>query len=92
MQPTFQTVLSTDGSVSFAAIIYEDPDGVNGIKYDHQVGFNAGDRTRGINIAGENDIEAVYIREDVQGVNIFRIDGITVKPLLSGRLGIRGCP
>ena len=63
--------------MSFAAFIYNDPDSVNAIvEYDHQVGFNAGDRNRGINIAGKNDIEAVYIREDVQGVNIFRVDGV----------------
>ena len=75
MQQTFQAVLSTDGIASFAAFIYEDPDSVNELSYSHQVGFNAGDRTRGANIVGTPAQDVMYA-ENLQRVNIFRIDGI----------------
>ena len=69
-QITYQTVLSTDGSASFAAFIYDDPTAVAAIPGNIQVGFDAGDRIRSSVIFGRG--LNVSILEDV---NIFRIDG-----------------
>ena len=57
--------LSTDGKVSFAAFVYEDPGEVMGLANLALVGFDAGDTLR----------SGVVPREDLQVVNIFRIDG-----------------
>ena len=75
-QETFQAVISTDGTLSFAAFIYENPERVNNLTYFHQVGFNAGDGTRALNILGLVPGEESYnYVGSLQGVNIFRIDG-----------------
>lgn len=71
-QITFQVVLSTDGDASFAALIYEDPSDVINFPITHQVGFNAGDNSRAINIL-EKESDTPII--DLQRVNVFRIDG-----------------
>lgn len=66
---TFQTVLSTDGNISFAAFIYDDPQAVVNIFNDREIGFNAGDSVRA-NVALKVGQSA-----NLEAVNIFRIDG-----------------
>ncbi len=56
--------------MSFAALIYEDPEDLLGL-FSYQVGFDAGDRERGVHL-GEDSIQ-------LQEVNIFRIDGNYIK-------------
>jgi len=74
LQYTFQVVLSTDGNLSFAFFIYEDPESLNGItSHDWQIGFNAGNGVEGINIMG-SDSSVTYTRNLTQ-VNIYRLDG-----------------
>ena len=65
-------MLATDGEVSFAAFLYDDPNkllnitsSVNGL-----VGFDAGDRSRSSTIM--NNRQRNYILETT---NVFRIDG-----------------
>lgn len=53
--------------MSFAALIYKDPNRLLELQEPKQVGFNSGDRRRGISILGDKGL---------QGVNLFRIDGI----------------
>ena len=60
-------VLSTNGNVSFAALVYQDPSDMMPL---YQVGFDAGDRMRGVNLLGADSINW-----SPQRVNIFRIDG-----------------
>lgn len=86
IQQTFQAVLSTDGNASFAAFVYKDPDSVNELTYTHQVGFNAGDGQRGANIVGSIQVPDVVYSENLQGVNIFRIDGNSFSFLLKRRV------
>ena len=69
LQPTFQVVLSTNGIVSFAALVYQDPSEV--VSSGYKVGFDAGDRTRGVNLLGADSINW-----SPQGINIFRVDGM----------------
>ena len=71
MQVTFQVVLSTDGRASFATLVYEDP--INVMSGRYQVGFDSGDRRRGVNLLGADSISW-----NTQRVNIFRIDGKSV--------------
>ena len=71
LQVTFQVVLSTDGRASFATLIYEDP--INVMSGRYQVGFDSGDRRRGVNLLGADSISW-----NTQRVNIFRIDGKSV--------------
>lgn len=66
LQMTFQLILSSDGNSSFAALIYKDPERMLEIPGQKQVGFDAGDRRRGVNILGDTMLE---------GVNLYRIDG-----------------
>lgn len=68
IQFTFQTVISTDGNVSFAAFIYANLTSELGQIPTSQIGFNAGDGVRMSNIM-LNSIEAV---------NVFRVDGTYV--------------
>ena len=65
-------MLSTDGKASFAAMVYKNPYNVVGFHGPRQVGFDAGDKTRGVNILGENSMDYCTLL----GVNIFRIDGM----------------
>jgi hypothetical protein len=75
---TFQVVLSTNGDASFAVLIYEE-DPSNLTFEEYQVGFDAGDKMRGVNLLGADSISW-----SPQSVNIFRIDGnfICIAPLL----------
>ncbi len=68
---TFQVVLSSDGNASFAALIYKNPHRVEEFNGPLQVGFDAGDKTRGVNIVGDHSVYGTPL----QGVNLFRIDG-----------------
>ena len=68
---SFQLVLSSDGHATFAAVVYKDPHVVENLQEQVQVGFNAGDRTRGANIFGTNAVDYGTL----EPVNIFRIDG-----------------
>ena len=46
------------------------------LTYSHQVGFNAGDLMRGVNIVGFLPVDDENTRNfELQRVNIFRIDG-----------------
>ena len=65
MQTTFQLVLSTNGNASFAALMYQDPTTLTDFPREHVVGFDAGDRNRGI----------TFMPNELQGANVFRIDG-----------------
>ena len=68
-------VLSTDGNASFAALVYQDPTALlHPFPLGIQVGFDAGDRIRGVNLLGG------------EGVNLFRIDGKQSKQYLAGWL------
>ena len=64
-------VLSSDGNASFAALIYDNPRAVEEFDRPLQVGFDAGDKTRGVNILGEHSVYGPQL----QRVNLFRIDG-----------------
>ena len=46
------------------------------LRYSHQVGFNAGDRMRGVNLVGFQPKDKETTRNlELHRVNIFRIDG-----------------
>ena len=68
-QVTFQLVLSSDGNASFAALTYKDPRAMKSLNEPVQVGFDAGDKTRGVNIS------PLSSAAPLQQVNVFRIDG-----------------
>lgn len=58
------------------AFIYENPERVMNLRYSHQVGFNAGDRMRGVNLVGFQPKDKETTRNlELHRVNIFRIDG-----------------
>ncbi len=86
-------MVSTNGQVSFAAFIYDNPgvtalDGSNNINL--QVGFDAGGEGRGANVG------RILLNNNLtlEAVNIFRIDGIRViaTALLGSTVDHRGCP
>ena len=60
-------MLATDGTVSFALLLYEDPPKMISISHLRpvEVGFNAGDRQRYASIPVT----------DLQQVNVYRIEG-----------------
>ena len=73
VQGSFQAIVTTDGTVTFAVFIYEDDsETIDNIQY-YQVGFTAGIEENFINIVGRDP--AKYIG-DLQEVSIFRIDGM----------------
>ena len=73
-QTTFQTVISTDGVVSFAAFIYGDL--TSDVFNDAVIGFDAGvdDNTRSANVLQSGS----FYDEDIGRISIFRIDGMYV--------------
>ena len=86
-QGTFQAVVSTDGTVTFAVYIYEDDSAtIDDIQYYH-VGFTAGDENAFLNIVGRSHekTQANYTR-DLQEISVFRIDGMIIN--ISYRLAI----
>ena len=75
LQGTFQAVLSTDGSVTFAIFIYEvNQETIDNIQY-YQVGFASGDGNAFINIVGR---EPAQYTGELQQISAFRIDGMTL--------------
>ena len=68
LQVTYQTVLSTDGTASFAAFIYDDPTAVAAIAGNVQIGFDAGDGIRASVVLGRgttaNNLEHVKLISD----------------------------
>ena len=74
---TFQVVLSSDSNASFAALVYNNPHTVQDFNGPRQVGFDAGDKTRGVNILGDHTVFGTPL----QKVNLFRIDGMSTKSL-----------
>ena len=69
---SYQTVLSTDGTASFAAFIYDDPTAVAAITGSVQIGFDAGDGIRA-SVVYNQGLNATSLEQ----VNLFRIDGKT---------------
>ena len=67
-------MLSTDGTASFAAFIYDDPTAVAAIAGNVQIGFDAGDEIRASVVFEYESTES-----DLEEVNIFRIDGKSVQ-------------
>ena len=65
MQYTFQTVIATDGTASFAIFLYKNDINTLHDLHEPQIGFNAGDGERMTNIPVDS----------VENVNIYRIDG-----------------
>ena len=63
---SFQIALVTDGASSFAIVLYNDLTALRGLAVPIQVGFNAGDRQRYLNIPVDS----------LQRVNVYRIDGM----------------
>jgi len=65
---TFQVVLSTDGTASFAIFIYENITAIGDIVSHHMgsIGFDAGDQNRGVTLKNLDYIDSI---------NVFRIDG-----------------
>ena len=68
LQLLFQVVLVTDMTSSFAIFIYDDLSTVQRLSIPVQVGFNAGDQQRYLNIPVN------YLQQ----VNVYRIDGTYV--------------
>ena len=65
LQFTFQAVLVTDGTASFAIFNYVQPATLEFIR-PHQIGFNAGDRIRVSNVQTDS----------IDATSVFRIDGM----------------
>ena len=59
-------MLVTDGTSSFAMVLYNNLENLRGVAAPIQVGFNAGDRQRYLNIPVNS----------LQQVNVYRIDGM----------------
>ena len=70
-------VLSTDGNVSFCGLIYRNISKAITFPKQHLIGFDAGDRRRGVNlnIVDEENIEILPTMFELEGTNVFRIDG-----------------
>ena len=64
-------VLVTDRTSSFAIVIYDDLSIIQTLSIPVQVGFNAGDRQRYLNIPVNS----------LQQVNVYRIDGMCGRQL-----------
>lgn len=71
---SYQVILATDGTSSFAIFVYEDPQAVRNIRSaHHRVGFSAGDEIReGVLTDYEQS------GSGIEEVNVFRIDGMTL--------------
>ena len=81
MQTTFQTVISTDGVISFAAFIYSD---LNSAVFQDYVDSEGDDHTAAVGFdAGlENRIKSTNVLQDgsfyddgIGRISIFRVDG-----------------
>ena len=70
LKVTFQAVLSTNGNVSFCGMIYRNISKIVDFPRQHQIGFDAGDRQRGVNLNKET-----LLMSELEGANVFRIDG-----------------
>ena len=74
MQGTFQAIITTDETVTFAVFIYEDDlEAIDNIQY-YQVGFTTGDGNVFVNIVGRDP--ATNYTGDLQKISVFRIDGM----------------
>ncbi len=74
VQDTFQALVCTDGQASFAGLIYGNLTGTTEFlvnDFNSVVGFDAGDRIRNI-----------MIYEDLEYINLFRIDGNDLSKVL----------
>ena len=74
LQITYQTVIATNGKVSFAAFVYEEG-GVGKIRsfdQDNLVGFDAGDQVKSAISHSLNSPGLQILRDNV---TVFRIDG-----------------
>lgn len=71
-QVNFQAILSTDGNVSFAIFIYDNEsiDAIGRLSQNYLVGFDAGDEIKGTTVQNQ-----VSSHQNLENVNIFRIDG-----------------
>lgn len=73
---SFQVVISTDGRLSFAALIYEDPEAISSYLNSNmdlvRIGFDGGSGGAGSADLGEYILNS---RSMLESTNIFRIEG-----------------
>ena len=72
-QGTFQAIVSTDGTVTFAVFVYEDElEVIDRIPF-YQVGFASGEDHSFLNIVGR---EPASYTGELKKISAFRVDGI----------------